>query len=211
MNADLLYFASEIIDCSVLIKKSADELLSDWYPDFPPATIYFATLGKAVRKDFDRIDKEARGVIFNLIEMMARDSNESVSNAGLCGFVEALVSVEDFSQELHLKIIAELGPLSKVHANLWVNFEGVNLVDEAAVHLSGSSDMSLDALKAGLDFLIKKYISSDELRAKLLAEVNQADPNNIGVKGILSEISSGGIFFDVRDSKLMSEIVFNYS
>lgn len=140
---------------------------------------------------------------------MALDSDESISDAGLSGFIEAMVSSDLFKRDFYLKLTREFGPLSKSHANTWVNFDN-SAYQKLLTPQQNEASMSNEELRQGLDFLVNKYVTAESLRVQLLAEVHQPDPNNIGVKGILHEIQSGLTEFDPADSKLLKDIAFNY-
>lgn len=61
-----------------------------------------------------------------------------------------------------------------------------------------------------LRYLVNKYIYDENLRDKIIYELNSTKYDDIGVKGILAEIQNCGVNVDSNDSKIIKDIVFNY-
>lgn len=206
-----LEFVNKIISVAACLGASAADLFEDWHPAAPPATILFAVLGRAMRDNFDQVNRAARKLIFDVVEDMAINSDESVRSLALSGFVEAMISGEVFSREQYEKLTKDLGPVAREHADVWSSFHDKNT--EGSINYNSLNWCNIDGndLRGALEFLVRKYVNSEAVRSDLLVEIYQKDWNNIGVKGILHEISASSVSFDMDDSELIKKIAFNFA
>jgi hypothetical protein len=61
-----------------------------------------------------------------------------------------------------------------------------------------------------LKYLANKYIYDENVRIKIIYELESTKYDDIGVKGILAEIQACGAKVDSTDSTIIKDIVFNY-
>ncbi|CAN5896646.1 hypothetical protein BH11PSE12_BH11PSE12_34370 [soil metagenome] len=119
MNENCTQFVRRFTELSDVLDAAKQEVFDHWKPDQPPMTILFAALGKEMARQFDAIDEDARQIAFQYIEVGMNSNDVVLKTAVASGLIEAMIAEASRSEELRLKIEAQLGAASQRHALAW--------------------------------------------------------------------------------------------
>ncbi len=91
-----------------------------WFPEEPPVTVLFGTLGRRIAEDFEHASSETNLRIFTLIEsgMSDNDPQGEFRTALATGLIEALVNKAE-QMKLWEHISKSFGRLSRDYVDAW--------------------------------------------------------------------------------------------
>lgn len=109
--------------CESLAEAVARER-AEWEPESPPLTVAMSTLGRVVASGTQgRSDTDLKPV-FDLVESLLTDGEESVKDAVATGFLESLLSESSAGRLDFRRIAALLGQRAVHYCREWDKFTG---------------------------------------------------------------------------------------
>jgi hypothetical protein len=105
------------------LKIAFDEVYSDWKPDIPPITTVMSVLGDAIMLNEMEFTEKEYTDIFDRIERLLINGNDSVKNAIATGLLETLL--HSSKTEVASNFTIFIGKRSKEYCIAWDEFTGV--------------------------------------------------------------------------------------
>lgn len=95
-----------------------------WEPESPPLTVAMSTLGQVVASGMQIWSTTDLKAVFDLVESLLADGEESVKNAVSTGFLESLLSESSAGRLDFRKIAPFLGHKAIQYCREWDKFTG---------------------------------------------------------------------------------------
>jgi len=109
--------------CDSLAEAVARER-ADWEPEPPPLTVVMSRLGRAVASGAQGCSETDLKPVFELVESLLTDGEESVKDAVATGFLESLLGESSAGRLDFRKIAALLGEKAVEYCREWDEFTG---------------------------------------------------------------------------------------
>ena len=121
MNSICTDFLDQLSNIWPAVNEARDETTAYWHPDEPPLTTAFSEVGRKIMLEFTNLNRELRSSIFALIEEGMASADDELGIAVATGLIEGLIGTAARADVSLEDLLFELGPLSKVHAEAWID------------------------------------------------------------------------------------------
>lgn len=100
--------------------------LIEWQPDAPPATLVMAEYARALSEHLSSFTQPELRSVFELVEELLIDANESTKDVVATGFIEALQSLASAGEFDFSPIRPLLGRRTRDYCQAWDRFTGTS-------------------------------------------------------------------------------------
>ncbi|HEV7301789.1 MAG TPA: hypothetical protein VGN72_20800 [Tepidisphaeraceae bacterium] len=99
-------------------------LLDKWFPDAPPNTLVFSTIGRSFSSASTELHNGEVAAMWCTVEHLLSKGNEEVKNAVATGLIEAVLDEISAGRLDASVIVNHLGPRTKAYCRAWDQFTG---------------------------------------------------------------------------------------
>ncbi len=123
-SIDLADATRRLTSTSSCFAETYENLKAEWFPDAPPATIVFSSLGRAFCQAATRSSVMELTEIWSVVEELVVNGDETVKNAVTTGLLEAILSESSAGRFCMSSIFEHFGPATMSYCKAWDAFTG---------------------------------------------------------------------------------------
>lgn len=117
--------AIRILSQTTFAKDAIQSEVDDWFPDRPPNTLIFSSVGRSLSKIIDVSSSNEVSKLFIDIEFLLNEGDDHVVNGVATGLLEAIASESSLERIDICKVAPFFGERTKKYLLAWDKWTGV--------------------------------------------------------------------------------------